>query len=59
MKVNWTKVESFGKPLTNLSVECGLSRCSLRNACKGSGKVRLENVKKMAEVLGCSVEDLI
>lgn len=59
VKVDWNKVAAFGKPLTNLSLECGLSRCSLRNASKGSGKVRLDNVKKMAGVLGCTVEDLI
>ena len=59
VKVDWNKVSAHGKPLTVLSIECGLSRCTLRNTCKNNGKVRYENAKKMAEVLGCSLEELI
>ena len=59
VKIDWNKVAAFGKPLTVLSVECGMSRSSLSNTSKGSGKVKAENARKIAEVLGCSVEDLI
>ena len=59
VKIDWNKVMAFGKPLTVLSVECGMSRSSLSNTSKGSGKVKAENARKIAEVLGCSVEDLI
>lgn len=59
VKLDWNKVAAFGKPLTVLSVECGMSRSSLSNTSKGSGKVKAENARKIAEVLGCTVEDLI
>lgn len=59
VKIDWSKVSAFGKPLTVLSVECGMSRSSLSNTSKGSGKVKAENARKIAEVLGCSLEDII
>ena len=59
VKVDWDKVAAFGKPLTLLSVECGLSRSALSNAKNGNCKIKSENAKKMAEVLGCSIEDLM
>ncbi len=59
VKIDWNKVASFGKPLTVLSVECGMSRSALSNTSKGSGKVKTENARKIAEVLGCKVEDLV
>ena len=59
VKIDWNKAAAFGKPLTVLSVKCGMSRSALSNTSKGSGKVKRENAEKMAEVLGCSVEDLI
>ena len=59
VKVDWDKVAAFGKPLTLLSVECGLSRSALSNAKNGNCKIKSENAKKMAEVLGCSLEDLM
>ena len=59
VKLDWNKVAAFGKPLTVLSIECGMSRSTLSNASKGSGKVKSENAVKIAEVLGCEVEDLV
>jgi len=59
VKVDWDKVAAFGKPLTVLSVECGMSRSSLPNTRKNGGKVKMDNARKLAEVLGCSVDDLI
>ena len=59
IKLDWAKVMAFGKPLTSLSVECGMNRSSLPNTSKGSGRVKAENAKKIAEVLKCKVEDLI
>lgn len=59
IKLDWSKVAAFGKPLTTLSVECGMSWGALSNTSKGSGRVKADNAKKIAEVLGCTVEDLI
>lgn len=59
VKIDWDKVLAFGKPLTVLSVECGMSRSALPNTRNKGGKVKLENARKLAEVLGCSVDDLI
>jgi DNA-binding Xre family transcriptional regulator len=59
VKIDWDKVAAFGKPLTVLSVECGMSRSALSNTRKGSGKVKTENARKIAEVLNCRVEDLL
>ena len=59
VKIDWNKVAAFGKPLTVLSVECGMSRSALSNTSKGSGKVKTENARKIADVLGCKLEDLI
>ena len=59
VKLNWQKVMEHGKPLTSLSIECGMSYGALYNTSKGSGRVKMNNAKKIAEVLGCTVEDLI
>lgn len=59
VKVNWDKVKAFGWSLTKLSIECGLSHSALPNACSADGKLKRENAVKMAEVLGCSLEELI
>lgn len=59
IKLDWAKVAAFGKPLTTLSIECGMNRSSLPNTRKGSGRVKAENAGKIAQVLGCKVEDLV
>ena len=59
VEVNWDKVASFGRPITTLSIECGLSRAALINARNGTGNTKRETVEKLAEVLDCSVEELI
>ncbi len=59
IKIDWQKVAGFGKPLTVLSVECGMSRSALSNTSKGNGRVKAENAKKIAEVLGCKLEDIV
>lgn len=59
IKLDWDKVASFGKPTTVLSAECGLSRSAFCNAKNTTGKVKLENAKKIADILGCAVEDLV
>lgn len=59
IKLDWDKVAAYGVPLTVLSVKCDMSRSSLSNTSKGGGRVRADNAKKIAEALGCSVEDLI
>ena len=59
VKVDWNKVKAFGKSLTRLSIECGLSHGALPNACNAGGKLKRDNAVKMAEVLGCSLEELM
>lgn len=59
IKIDWAKVAQFNKPLTALSIECGMSRSALSNTSKGSGRVKSENANKIAEVLGCKLEDIV
>lgn len=59
VKVDWNKVASHGKPLMTLSIECGLSRSAFTNAKNCNCKIKIENAKKLAEVLDCSIEELI
>lgn len=56
VNVNWGKVN---KPLTQLSVECGLHRATLCNAKKKGARIRFDTAKKVAKVLDCKLEDIV
>lgn len=56
VSIDWEKID---KPLTQVSIECGLHRSTLCNAKRYKKQVRIGTAKKVAKVLGCKLEDIV